>query len=77
MRTLKAKKQKAEKNSVVKRKLKFEDYQHCLEEFSLKIKQTNYKKYKLNVNILRESHKEFIIKLADIKITAKIQKGEE
>ena len=44
MRTLKAKKQKAEKNSVVKRKLKFEDYQHCLEAIQLENKTNQLQK---------------------------------
>ena len=35
---------KGTRNSMIKRKLKFGDNEHCLEATQLEIKQTNYKK---------------------------------
>ena len=45
---------------VIKRKLKLEEYKHCLEATQLENKINQLEKNKLNVNILRENHKEFI-----------------
>ena len=56
---VKIKKPKAE-NCVVKRKLKFEDYKHYLEETQLEKKINDLEQNHLNVDSLRENHKEFI-----------------
>ena len=55
------KKAKGTKTCVIKQKLKFEDYQHCLEttQHENKIKQ---QEKKLDVKSLREYHKEFMEK---------------
>ena len=54
------KKAKGTKKCVIKRKLKFEDYKHCLEPTQLENKINHLQKRNLNVDNLRENHKEFI-----------------
>ena len=54
------KKAKGTKKCVIKRKLKFEDYKHCLERTQLENKINHLQKRNLNVDNLRENHKEFI-----------------
>ena len=61
MMIVKIKKPKGIENSVVKRKLEFENYKHCLETTLLENKQT-IKKNNLNTDNLRTNHKEFIRK---------------
>ena len=55
------KKAKDTKTCVIKQKLKFEDYQHCLETTQLENKIKQQEK-KLDVNSLREYHREFMEK---------------
>ena len=55
---MKIKKQKTQK-IVIKQKLKFEDYKHCLEATQLENKINQLEKIKVDVNSLRENHKEF------------------
>ena len=54
------KKPKGTKKCVIKRKLKLEDYKHCLEPTQLENKINHLQKRNLNVDNLRENHKEFI-----------------
>ena len=54
------KKAKGTKKFVVKTKLKFEDYKHCLEATQLENKINNLEKNTLNVDNYRKNHKEFI-----------------
>ena len=66
------KKAKATKKSVIKLKLKFEDYKNFV-EVNQPEKEINYlEKNKLAVDRLRENRKEFIKKKINIKITTKI-----
>ena len=45
---------------VVKRKIKLEDYKHCLEATQLASKISHLEKYTFNVHNLQENHKWFI-----------------
>ena len=54
------KKGKGTKNCVVKRKLKFEDYKHCLQATELENKINHVEKNNLNVDNLQKNHKRFI-----------------
>ena len=56
------KKEKGTRNCFIKRKLKFEDYKHCLEATQLENKIIRLEKNNLNVDNLRKNHKEFIKK---------------
>ena len=47
----------------IKRKLKCEDYKHCLEATNLEFKIGHLEKNGLNVNNLQENHKEVIKKI--------------
>ena len=51
---MKTKKQKAER-SVIKRKLKFEDYRNCLEAAQIENKINNLEKNKIDVDSLMNS----------------------
>ena len=57
---MKIKKEKGTKKCVIKLKLKFEDYKHCLEATQFENKTNQLGKNKVDVNSLRENHKEFI-----------------
>ena len=59
MTVLKIKKQKAQK-SVIKRKLKFENYKNCLEATQLGKKINYLQKNKTDIDSIKENHKEFI-----------------
>ena len=50
-------KAKGKKRCVLKRKLKFEDYKHCFQATQLKKKKEKLEKNNLDVNRLRENHK--------------------
>ena len=54
----KIKKQKAQK-SVIKRKLKFENYKNCLEATQLENKINHLEKIKTDIYSLKKDHKEF------------------
>ena len=58
----KNKKSKGTKKCIIKIKLKFEDYKHCLEATHAHVKNriTHVEKNKLDVASLQENHKEFI-----------------
>ena len=56
---MKMKKQKTQK-VCHKKKLKFEDYKHCLEETQLENEINQIEKNKLDMDNLRENHKGFI-----------------
>ena len=56
------KKQKAQKKCVIKRKLKFEDYQNCLEAAQMANKINHVEKNKFDTDSLKEDQKEFIKK---------------
>ena len=56
----KIKKQGDQKKCVIKRKLKFEDYEHQLEGTQLENKINQLEKNKLDVNRLKKNHKKFI-----------------
>ena len=51
------KKAKGTKKCVVKRKLKFEDYNHCLEATQLENKINQLEKTKVAIDSLEENHK--------------------
>ena len=51
---------KGTKKRMIKRKLKFEDYKHCLEATQLENKINHLKIYNLNVDNLQENHEELI-----------------
>ena len=51
------------KKFVMKQKLKFEDYKHCLEATQLENNIIKLEKNKLDVDSLSKNHKEFIKKL--------------
>ena len=57
---IKIKKSKGTKKCVPKRKVKFEDYKHCLEAVPLENKINHSEKNNVNVNSLWENHKEFL-----------------
>ena len=59
------------KEYVIKQKVKFEDYKHCLELIQLKIKSNNQKKIKL-MQIVLEKFMSSSSKEISIKIAAKI-----
>ena len=52
------KKAESTRKYVIKQKLKFEDYRHCLE--STQPAKNQLEKKKFDVNNLRENHKKFI-----------------
>ena len=54
------KKAKGTKKCVMKRKLKFQGYKNCLETSQIENKTNCFKKYKINVDSLKEDQKEFI-----------------
>ena len=54
------KKVKCTKKCVVKRKLKFEYYKHCLEATQLENKINHQEKNKIDIDNLKEDHKEFM-----------------
>ena len=60
------------KKCVIKRKLKFEDYKNCLEALQIENKINHLEKNKIDVNSLKEDHKEFI---RNNKITTVITKN--
>ena len=64
------KKRKLEKKCVIKRKVKFGDYKHCLEVTQLENKINHLEKNNPNVDNLRENKKEFI---KNNKLTLKAQ----
>ena len=59
MMVVKIKKQKAQK-CAIQRKLNFEDYKHCLEAAQQGNKTNQLEKNKVNIDGLKENHKEFI-----------------
>ena len=61
MTMVKIKKQKAQK-SVIKRKLKFENYKNCLEATQLENKINHIEKNKFYIDRTKKNHKEFIKK---------------
>ena len=54
------KKAEGTKKCVIKRKLKFENYKNCLEATELENKIIYLEKIKINVDSLKENHKQFI-----------------
>ena len=54
------KKAKGTKKCIMKRKLKFQGYKNCLETSQIENKTNCFKKYKINVDSLKEDQKEFI-----------------
>ena len=54
------KKAKGTKKCVIKRKLKFENYKNCLEATQLDNKTNYLEKNEINLESLKEDHKEFI-----------------
>ena len=54
------KNQKSTKKCVIKRKLKFQDHQHCLEVTQLEKKINQLKKDKVDTDDLKGNHKEVI-----------------
>ena len=64
------KKAKGRKKCVIKQKLKFEDYKHCLDATQTENKINQPEKNKVDLDSLRVNHKEFIKK----KLTSKSQK---
>ena len=54
------KKSKGTKRCVLKRKLKFENYKNCLEATQLEYKINYLEKSNIDVDSIRENHKEFI-----------------
>ena len=54
------KKAKSTKKCVIKRKLKFENYKNCLEETHLENKINHLEKNKIDIDFIKENHKEFI-----------------
>ena len=56
---VKLKKQKAQKKSVMKRKLKFENYKNCFEATQLENKINHLDKNKINIDSLKKNHEEF------------------
>ena len=54
------KKAKGTKKLVIKRKLKFEDYKNCLEAAQIGNEINHLEKNKIDVDSLKEDHKEFI-----------------
>ena len=70
---MKEKKNKRRKKCVIKRKIKFEEYKHCLGATHLENKVKHLEKYKLDIDILRKNHKEFIkSNIRNIKMATKI-----
>ena len=59
MTVMKIKKQKTQK-SVIKRKLKFENYKNCLEATQLENKINHLEKNKIDIDRIKENHKQFI-----------------
>ena len=61
MMVVKIKEQKVQKSISIKKKLKFEDYKNCLEVTRLE-NEINHleKKRKIDVDSLKEDHREFI-----------------
>ena len=72
MKTIKIKKQTTQKIYVIKRKVKFGNYKHCLKATRLETKIKQLEKYKLNVDSLTDNHTEFIKRYINIKTTAKL-----
>ena len=54
------KKAKSTKKCVIKRKLKFENYKNCLEETHLENEINHLEKNKIDIDFIKENHKEFI-----------------
>ena len=54
------KKAKNKKKSVIKRKLKLEDYRNCLETTQLKNRINHLQKNEITVDSFKKGHKEFI-----------------
>ena len=75
MTMMKIKKQKAQK-SVIKRKLKFENYKNCLEATQLENKVNHIEKNKIYIDRIKKNHKEFIKKQKSILKTQQIFKSE-
>ena len=57
---MKMKRQKAQKKCVIKRKLKVEDYENCLEATQIENKIKHSEEDKADVGSLKEDQKEFI-----------------
>ena len=57
---MKIKKQKDTKKCVIKRKFKFENYKNCFETTQLDYKTNYLEKNKIDIDILKKDHKEFI-----------------
>ena len=53
-------KSKRHKKSAIKRKIKFEDFKHCLEAIQLENKISQPEINKFDVDSVQEIHKEFI-----------------
>ena len=54
------KKAKSAKNCIIKRKLKFENYNNCLEATQLDNKIKYLEKSKINIDSIKKNHKKFI-----------------
>ena len=67
------KKAKGTKKCVIKRKLKFKDYENCLEIAQIENKTNHLEKNKFVVGSFKNNYKEFIKKQIKIKNTAKIK----
>ena len=60
---MKIKKQKVQKSISWKKTLKFEDYKNCLEAAQTENQMNNLEKNKIDVDSLKEDHKELIKKI--------------
>ena len=60
---MKIKKQKVQKSISWKKPLKFEDYKNCLEAAQTENQMNNLEKNKIDVDSLKEDHKELIKKI--------------
>ena len=60
MTVVKIKKAKNTKKCIMKKKLKFKNYKSCLEATKLEIKINDLEKNKIDINCIKENHKEFI-----------------
>ena len=67
---------KGTKKCVIKRKLKFENYKNCLEATQLENKINYVEKNKLEIDRIKENHKEFIKKNISILKIQKMSKSQ-
>ena len=69
---VKIKQQKAHKKCVIKKNIKFEIYENCLEATQIEDKINNIAKYKIDIDSLKTDQKEFI---KNNKLISKIQQS--